>query len=61
MLMVVLKLELRVFWMGKHTLFPFPFGWLMKWLGGIPSTAPLPITWSAKPSANMRKTMNWLC
>jgi len=22
--------------MGKHTLFPFPFGWLMKWLGGIP-------------------------
>ena len=36
MLMVVLKLELRVFWMGKHTLFPFPFGWLMKWLGGIP-------------------------
>jgi len=36
MLMVVLKLRLRVFWMGKHTLFPFPFGWLMKWLGGIP-------------------------
>ncbi len=36
MLMVVLKLKLRVFWMGKHTLFPFPFGWLMKWLGGIP-------------------------
>lgn len=36
MLLVVLKLKLRVFWMGKHTLFPFPFGWLMKWLGGIP-------------------------
>lgn len=36
MLMVVLKLRLRVFWMGKHTLFPFPFGGLMKWLGGIP-------------------------
>ena len=36
MLLVVLKLRLRVFWMGKHTLFPFPFGWLMKWLGGIP-------------------------
>jgi 1-acyl-sn-glycerol-3-phosphate acyltransferase len=36
MLMVVLKLKLRVYWMGKHTLFPFPFGWLMKWLGGIP-------------------------
>ena len=35
-LLVVLKLKLRLFWMGKHTLFPFPFGWLMKWLGGIP-------------------------
>lgn len=36
MIMVVLKLRLRVFWMGKHSLFPFPVGWLMKWLGGIP-------------------------
>lgn len=36
MIMVVLKLRLKVFWMGKNTLFPFPFGWIMKWLGGIP-------------------------
>ena len=36
MLMVVLKLRLRVYWMGKHTLFPFPFAGFMKWLGGIP-------------------------
>ena len=36
MLMVVLKLRLQVFWMGKHTLFPFGFAWLMKYLGGIP-------------------------
>ena len=36
MLMVVLKLRLRVFWMGKHTLFPFQFSGFMKWLGGIP-------------------------
>lgn len=36
MLMVVLQLRLEVFWMGKHTLFPFPFAGLMKWLGGIP-------------------------
>jgi len=36
MLLVVLKLRLKVFWMGKHTLFPWGFGWLMKWLGGIP-------------------------
>jgi 1-acyl-sn-glycerol-3-phosphate acyltransferase len=22
-------------WMGKHTLFKFPFGWFMRWTGGI--------------------------
>ncbi|MEK7259850.1 MAG: lysophospholipid acyltransferase family protein [Pseudomonadota bacterium] len=36
MLLVVLKLRLRVYWMGKNSLFPFPFAGLMKWLGGIP-------------------------
>lgn len=36
MLMVVLKLELKLHWMGKHSLFMFPFGSLMRWLGGIP-------------------------
>lgn len=36
MLMVVLKLRLKVYWMGKNSLFPFPIGWFMKWLGGIP-------------------------
>lgn len=35
MLMVVLKLRLRLYWMGKNTLFMFPFGGLMRWLGGI--------------------------
>lgn len=36
MLLVVLKLRLQVFWMGKDSLFRFPFGGLMRWLGGIP-------------------------
>ena len=36
MLLVVLELRLQLFWMGKHTLFPFPFSGFMKWLGGIP-------------------------
>lgn len=36
MLMVVLKLRLRLYWMGKNSLFVFPFGFLMRWLGGIP-------------------------
>ena len=36
MLLVVLELRLQLFWMGKHTLFSFPFSGIMKWLGGIP-------------------------
>jgi len=36
MLLVVLQLRLRLYWMGKHSLFSFPFRGLMRWLGGIP-------------------------
>jgi 1-acyl-sn-glycerol-3-phosphate acyltransferase len=36
MLLAVLKLRLRLNWMGKNTLFRSPFGSLMRWLGGIP-------------------------
>lgn len=36
MLLAVLKLRLRLHWMGKDSLFTFPFGYLMRWLGGIP-------------------------
>ena len=32
--MLTLKLDAR--WIGKHTLFRFPFGGLMRWMGGIP-------------------------
>lgn len=32
--MLVLRIDAR--WMGKHTLFRFPFGGVMRWLGGIP-------------------------
>ena len=28
--------QLRISWLGKHTLFKFPFGGFMRWLGGIP-------------------------
>jgi 1-acyl-sn-glycerol-3-phosphate acyltransferase len=28
--------DLRLSWMGKHQLFKPPFGWLMRWTGGIP-------------------------
>lgn len=34
----VYSLGLRVEWIGKHTLFRAPFGWFMRWLGGIPVT-----------------------
>lgn len=28
-------LGLHLSWVGKHTLFRWPYGWLMRWLGGI--------------------------
>ena len=35
-LMVALCLRLNIYWMGKESIFRFPFGPLMRWLGGIP-------------------------
>ncbi len=35
-LMASFALELKGYWVGKHTLFRRPFGGLMRWLGGIP-------------------------
>ena len=35
-LMMAFKLRLPVYWMGKKTIFKFPFGPLMRWMGGIP-------------------------
>ena len=36
LLMVAFALRLKVQWMGKAQIFRFPFGPLMRWLGGIP-------------------------
>lgn len=35
-LMVAFALRLNICWMGKASIFRFPFGGLMRWLGGIP-------------------------
>ncbi len=35
-LMVAFALRLNPYWMGKAGIFRFPFGGLMRWLGGIP-------------------------
>ena len=35
-LMVAFALRLHIYWMGKQSIFRFPFGGVMKWLGGIP-------------------------
>jgi 1-acyl-sn-glycerol-3-phosphate acyltransferase len=34
--MVAFALDLNIYWMGKVQIFRFPFGGLMRWLGGIP-------------------------
>ena len=35
-LMLAFVLRLRVYWIGKQSLFRAPFGGVMRWLGGIP-------------------------
>jgi 1-acyl-sn-glycerol-3-phosphate acyltransferase len=35
-LMVAFVLRLNINWMGKASIFRFPFGPLMRWLGGVP-------------------------
>lgn len=35
-LMFGFSLDLSFHWVGKHTIFSFPFGGVMKWLGGVP-------------------------
>jgi 1-acyl-sn-glycerol-3-phosphate acyltransferase len=32
----IFALGIRVNWIGKHTLFRWPFGGFMRWLGGVP-------------------------
>ena len=36
MILFAWALEVKITWMGKHTLFKPPFGWVMRSLGGIP-------------------------
>lgn len=36
LLMMAAKLRIKLFWLGKDSLFRWPFGWLSRWLGGIP-------------------------
>ena len=36
MLAAAKVIDVRVSWFGKHTIFKFPLGWFMRWLGGIP-------------------------
>lgn len=35
-LILSLAFRMKVFWLGKHTIFRPPFGSLFKWLGGVP-------------------------
>ncbi|MCP3873050.1 MAG: glycerol acyltransferase [Desulfobacteraceae bacterium] len=35
-LLIIFKFKLPVHWMGKHTMFIWPFKWILKRLGGIP-------------------------
>jgi len=53
MLAMLLHLHLDARWLGKHTLFRFPFGGLMRWLGGIPVDR-------SQPQNLVPETAQWL-
>ena len=36
MLTMAFVFRKKIFWVGKTTLFRWPFGWLVRWCGGIP-------------------------
>ncbi|MCK6510838.1 lysophospholipid acyltransferase family protein [Myxococcota bacterium] len=36
MILMAMYFDIQISWMGKHTLFRFPYGWFMRWMGGIP-------------------------
>jgi len=36
MMLIALKLDIHIYWIGKDSLFKFPFKNTMQWLGGIP-------------------------
>ena len=40
MLALAFVFRRKIFWMGKSTLFRWPFGWLVRWCGGIPVDRP---------------------
>lgn len=35
-ILMAFKIDLKVYWMGKDSLFKGPGGWFLKWLGGVP-------------------------
>jgi 1-acyl-sn-glycerol-3-phosphate acyltransferase len=34
--LMILALRMNINWMGKHTMFAWPFGPILRWLGGLP-------------------------
>ena len=36
MITVALRMRVKIYWMGKESIFKFPFKGLMMWMGGIP-------------------------
>jgi len=63
-LMVAFALRLNIYWMGKASIFRFPFGGVMRWLGGIEvNRAQSNNLWKPLPTRYARPTArcNWWC
>lgn len=56
-LMLAFSLRLRVYWMGKQSLFRAPFGGVMRWLGGIPVNREQATNLVARSAVAMREAV----
>src|SRR6059058_2773447 len=59
MLATAYAMRVRISWFGKHTLFIFPWGWLMRRLGGIPVDRRAPQSLVIQTAENLKTAIIW--
>ena len=55
MLAAAYVMRLRASWVGKHTIFNFPWGWFMRRLGGIPVDRRAPQSFVTQMAAEFKR------
>jgi 1-acyl-sn-glycerol-3-phosphate acyltransferase len=58
--MAMFATDLRISWLGKHTLFRFPFGPILRWLGGEPLDRSAPGRTAGMAIGRFRARQQWV-